>query len=108
MHAVARAPPRRKSASARAPPRAWQVFTYLYYAQPRLFRVARRWITQIQIAQHVIVCASLVYALTAANCDAPPRVVSVSLAVYLVYLVQFARFYHKAYLLARAPKCHGS
>ena len=84
------------------------VFTYLYFSAPRYFRPVRRWITQLQIAQHVLVCASLVYALTTPGCDTPLRASCLSLAVYLVYLGQFAHFYRTAYLQRVPKRCHGS
>ena len=44
---------------------------YLYYADPRLFRPIRKWITAMQIFQHVVVVLLVCVALATEGCDAP-------------------------------------
>lgn len=70
---------------------------YLYYADPRLFRPIRKWITAMQIFQHAVVVLLVCVALATEGCDAPRDAYGTSLIAYTFYLCLFVRFYVTTY-----------
>ena len=79
---------------------------YAYYWKPGLFRPLRRLITQLQIAQHVIVLLSIGYtsyeAYSSGTCDVTLLGNGLSLLLYGMYLAQFCAFYARSYLRSRS------
>ena len=79
---------------------------YAYYLRPAAMRPIKKYLTQMQIVQHVTVLGAIVY--TSATralggaCDVSPLGNAMSLGLYGMYLVQFPSFYVLAY--TRKPK----
>ena len=73
---------------------------YAYYAWPRQLRPIRQLITLLQLVQHVIVTAGLIYTAYQwfyGQCGISVVGHVIALACYPMYLIQFAIFYHKTY-----------
>jgi len=78
---------------------------YSYYHNPLRLRPIKRWLTRMQIVQHVTVLAAIVYTsgtvALGGECDVSPLGNGLSLVLYAMYLLQFLSFYVVAY--ARKP-----
>ena len=75
---------------------------YAFYCAPRTLAPLKRSITVAQIAQHVLVAASIVAALAQprGSCDAPLRVYGPSLFFFAMWVWDFALLYARTYSLA--------
>lgn len=77
------------------------VAMYVYYIWPRFLRPFKRLITCAQIAQHAFMVVAIAIVLVtrtdSEQCDVPSMHYGVTLAIYLMYFVQFVVFYRATY-----------
>ena len=78
------------------------VFMYLYYLNPPVFLYMKKFITRIQILQHIIALFIIIYTtiivmLGNQQCDTGIISNFISLLSYTMYLVQFWNFYITSY-----------
>jgi hypothetical protein len=74
------------------------ILMYWYYAYPKgiLFKF-RKFITQLQIIQHIICLSTLIYTFNLKNCEQNKYGSYIGFFCYLMYLIYFVLFYIKTY-----------
>lgn len=71
---------------------------YWYFAYPRgMMKPFRKFITQIQILQHILCIGATVYAIMRENCTINPYSNEIILGMYVMYLFYFSMFYISSY-----------
>ena len=76
----------------------FQVFMYVFFLNPPLFFRMKRLITTLQLVQHFVVVACILYTLEQRDCDAPAHAYAPSLVFFLMWVYEFATLYRKKYV----------